>query len=314
MIDHPWVPDIYCDALRLPKSVVADADSIQMRTLQVRICAKNTCGGVRQWAAETMRIGQENGGLTEQQIDNQVRERIWEIAQSMGIMDKQGAISEQWDIIIDGCVTRIGDLASTGHFWNGTWQTRLTMIVANWRQRWMRSHWLGFTEGGIGWKKPQPRRGNSCTLVWISSPPRFDYSTWWGIHSGEDEEETSGGWCSPIQARTHSSTDCLAQAFTFTIAYVDPVIPGMRVVENTTKVFSLHWPREDESMLLLVTSIIDPTIWQSWMLYSPVCQTPDRQSGIFGAAGRSPMEMVVCMPIMLRQSSVTILLPDGQRW
>jgi len=42
-----------------------------------------------------MRIWQEKGGLTTQWIDDKVRERIWEIAQSMSIINMQRAGREQ---------------------------------------------------------------------------------------------------------------------------------------------------------------------------------------------------------------------------
>jgi len=47
-----------------------------MPTLQVRISAENAGVGVSQWAAETVGIWQDKGGLTTQQIDNKVREHI----------------------------------------------------------------------------------------------------------------------------------------------------------------------------------------------------------------------------------------------
>jgi len=59
-----------------------------------------------------MRIWQDKGGLTTQWIDNKVRERMWEIAQSMSIINKQGAGPEQWDLLIDRCVTGISELES----------------------------------------------------------------------------------------------------------------------------------------------------------------------------------------------------------
>jgi len=65
----------------LPKSVVADANKIQMQTLQVRVWAENAGVGVRQWAAETVGIWQDKSGSKTQRIDNKVRERVWEIAQ-----------------------------------------------------------------------------------------------------------------------------------------------------------------------------------------------------------------------------------------
>jgi len=67
---------------------------------------------VRQWAAENMRICQENGGLKSQWKDNKVRERVWEIVQSMSISNEQGAGPKQCDLLIDYCVTQIRDLAS----------------------------------------------------------------------------------------------------------------------------------------------------------------------------------------------------------
>jgi hypothetical protein len=83
-----------------------------MPTLHVRIWAENAGVGVSQWAAESMGIWQDKGGLTTQQIDNKVGERAWEIAQSMSIIIKQGTGHTQWDLLIDRCVTRISDLES----------------------------------------------------------------------------------------------------------------------------------------------------------------------------------------------------------
>ena len=59
-----------------------------------------------------MRICQENGGLKSQWKDNKVRERVWEIVQSMSISNEQGAGPKQCDLLIDYCVTQIRDLAS----------------------------------------------------------------------------------------------------------------------------------------------------------------------------------------------------------
>jgi len=99
-----------CDAFWLPKSVVADANTIQMATLEVRVWAENPGVGFSQWAAETMGIWQDKGGLTTQWIDNKVRECIWEIAQSMSIIHKQGAGPDQCDLLINRWVTRISEL------------------------------------------------------------------------------------------------------------------------------------------------------------------------------------------------------------
>jgi hypothetical protein len=64
-----------------------------------------------------MRIWQDKGGLTTQQMDNKVREHVWEIAQSMSMINKQGAGPEQCDLIIDHCVTRIRELECKRPLW-----------------------------------------------------------------------------------------------------------------------------------------------------------------------------------------------------
>jgi len=84
-----------------------------MPTLQVHVWAEHAGVGVSQWAAETMGIWQEKGGLTTLWIDRKVREHMWVIAQSMSIINKQGAHPERWDLLIDRCVTRINTLASS---------------------------------------------------------------------------------------------------------------------------------------------------------------------------------------------------------
>jgi len=88
-----------------------------MPTLQVRVWAASAGVGVMEWTAETIRIWQDKGGLTTQWIDNEVRERIWEIAQSMSIINKQGARPGKWDLLIDRCVTRISDLECKRLLW-----------------------------------------------------------------------------------------------------------------------------------------------------------------------------------------------------
>jgi len=65
---------------------------------------------------------------------------------------------------------------------------------------------------------------------------------------------------SPIKLRCNTLTDFLVEPFSFTIAYVDPDIGVKRVGENNTQLFSWHWPGDDESILPIVTSIVDTTI------------------------------------------------------
>jgi len=76
-----------------------------MPTLQVPVWAENAGVGVSQWAADTMGIWQDEGGLTTQRMDHKVREHVWEISQSMSIINNQGACPEQWSFLIDRCVT-----------------------------------------------------------------------------------------------------------------------------------------------------------------------------------------------------------------
>jgi len=64
----------------LAKSVVADANAIQIPTVQVCVWAQKAGVGVGKWAAETMGIWWDEGCLTTQWIDSEVRERVWEIA------------------------------------------------------------------------------------------------------------------------------------------------------------------------------------------------------------------------------------------
>jgi len=64
----------------LPKPVVADANTIQLRSPEVRIWAESAGSAVSQLAAETMGIWQDMGGLTTQWMDIKVRERVWDIA------------------------------------------------------------------------------------------------------------------------------------------------------------------------------------------------------------------------------------------
>jgi len=60
--------------------------------------------------------------------------------------------------------------------------------------------------------------------------------------------------------RCNAKNYFLVKPFSFTIAYVDPDIAGKRVGENNTQLFSWHWPGDDESILPIVTSIVDTTI------------------------------------------------------
>lgn len=92
---------------------------------------------------------------------------------------------------------------------------------------------------------------------------------------------------------------------------MDPDIAGMRVGENNSQLCSWHWPGDDESILLTVTSFVNTTIVSIMSAAIAGLPDPTRQSESSGSAVRSPMEMVVCIPVMLPQFMITILLPDG---
>jgi hypothetical protein len=63
-----------------------------------------------------------------------------------------------------------------------------------------------------------------------------------------------------IQVRCDASINFLVKAFILSIPYVDPHIAGNSVDEYNAHQFSLHWPREDEIVVQIVSSIEDKTI------------------------------------------------------
>jgi hypothetical protein len=117
----------------------------------------------------------------------------------------------------------------------------------------------------------------------------------------------------PIEVRCDALNDFLVEQFSFTIAYVDPDIAGKKVGETNTQLSSWHWTADDESILLIVTSIVDTTILSIVNAVIAGLPEPSKKSASFGAAGRSLMEMVVRTPGMIPQSSIAILLLDEYR-
>jgi len=97
-------------------------------------------------------------------------------------------------------------------------------------------------------------------LVCISSPRCFFCSSWWCVHTQGDEEVTSGHRSLLTKLHCDSSTNFHIKPFSFTILYVDSDIAGQMAGENSTQQFSWHWPADDESILPIVTSIVDTTI------------------------------------------------------
>jgi len=70
-----------------------------------------------------------------------------------------------------------------------------------------------------------------------------------------------------------TSIDSVVEPFRFTIVYVDPDIAGNRVGENNAQLRSLHRPGDDESMLVIVTSIVITTILS--ILNAAIAGLPD---------------------------------------
>jgi hypothetical protein len=242
-----------CDSFLLPKSVVADADPIQMLTLQVRVWAENAGVGLSQWAAETMGIWQDKCGLTIQQRDNKVREPVWEIAQSMSIIKKQGASPKQWNLLIDSCITPISDLES-----NRPLCKQYMADNTNLDGQKLQAALDGFVEVG------HHRRKNSLKDT-RTKKPNLVYVGMYFIalllhllflmfcRSIRQCKRNISPRTSPIMVLCNVSTDSRIVAFSFTITFVDPDIAGKRVGETNTQLFSWHWSREDESILRIVT-------------------------------------------------------------
>jgi hypothetical protein len=101
----------------VPKSVVTNAHTIEILTLQLRFWAENTGVGVSQLAAATMGIPQNMSGWTTQRIDNTVRDHVWVILQSICIITKHVSGTEQWDLLFDYCITQTSDPESKITLW-----------------------------------------------------------------------------------------------------------------------------------------------------------------------------------------------------
>jgi hypothetical protein len=71
----------------------------------------------------------------------------------------------------------------------------------------------------------------------------------------------------------NNSTDFFVEIFSLTTTNVDPDIAVKRVGEFNPHQFSWHWPGEDESILRIVTSIVDKTILS--MVNAAISGLPD---------------------------------------
>jgi hypothetical protein len=96
----------------LPKSVFPDINLIHGATLHVRVWGVTAGVGVSLCVTETILIWQNKGVLTTQTIENDIREHVWDIAQSMSFVNKQVAGPNQWDFLNDHCITWTSNLVS----------------------------------------------------------------------------------------------------------------------------------------------------------------------------------------------------------
>ena len=70
-------------------------------------------------------------------------------------------------------------------------------------------------------------------------------------------------------------TDFLVKPFGLFIACVDPDIAAKKVGENNTWLFSGHWPGDEESILPIVTSVVDTRILS--IVNAAIASLPDRR-------------------------------------
>jgi len=76
-----------------------------------------------------------------------------------------------------------------------------------------------------------------------------------------------------MKVRRDASTDLFVEPFKLTIAYVDPDIAAKRVGENKSQIFSWHCAEDNESILPIVTSIMDMNILS--IVNSAIASLPD---------------------------------------
>jgi len=106
-----------------------------------------------------------------------------------------------------------------------------------------------------------------------SSPQCFFCPSRCCVDPEDNKGETTGHRSSRIKVRCDTSNNFLVEPCSVTIAYVDSDIAGKRLGENITQRFSWHWPGDDESILPIVTSIVDATM--SLVLNAAIASLPD---------------------------------------
>jgi len=147
-----------------------------------------------------------------------------------------------------------------GHCGNGKWQMILTSIVWSSRQYWTSLSRLAFAERRTGSKNQQCRREIWGMLGCISSLWGLFCSFRWFGFVEDDEEEISGHTSFLYKVCHAASTDFPVEPFSYVIASVDLNIAWKRVGENNPQLLTWNSAADDQSILSIVTSIVDMSI------------------------------------------------------
>lgn len=90
---------------------MVDANTISMPPEHVSIWSEDSGVVVFQWPPETMSIRLEIGHFTTELKDIQVREHLLDFAESITFSKKLCACPNQYNFLIDYCITQISDPA-----------------------------------------------------------------------------------------------------------------------------------------------------------------------------------------------------------
>jgi len=278
--------------------------------------AENASVGHSKWAAETIELWPEKVHSTMQWKDNNVRECVWEVAQSMSISNKLGVSPEQLELLINRCGTRIGDLASTRPLWKWSMTDRTVL-----EGRQLEAAHDVFAEDDLHWRKnridwtpTQQRKFVHVCMYFITQiflllcGMYCIYRRWCGGNLGSLVFADRGAF--------HASTNLLVEPLPYTMAYVDPNVAGKGVGGTNTQLFSQKWPGNDESILSGVTSIVDTMILST--VNAAIAGLPDLCRKIREVCGSQDEANADCSLYArnVTQPSITIRLPDAgrERW
>jgi len=257
-----------------------------------------------------MRIWQDRGGLTTQWIDNEVRERVCEIAKPISVMNRQGAAPEQSNLVIALCIPQLSDLASEWPLW------KLCMAdKPNLDGHKLKAALDEFAEVGLrernNWldKTPTKKRRLVHVGMYFMTPMHLLLI----LMMCRQRKQQGRNLGSPVFA-IQGALQRIDQFPCRAIQLYHPLCGSRHCCkEGGWKQYSAilialawrWWIDTSDSYIHRDTTISSYGIAAIVSLW-----TPARISESCGAAGRSQMEIVVHTPVMLPQSSITIQLPD----